>query len=168
MPFSIRPFQRFRVQCFRAGQLTGGVLCLIFLLPFGSLASAETLTAICKEPKGRVIGIEGTKGSNKTVDETEGMRGGQITFTWEVRKDEAQVVVQESGGVPPRYERAVRVYTSDEMHTFLVTYRFAVWVYTIFPKTSLLLMTQHTNELSLDRGGAIAKSMEARCEMRVK
>jgi len=132
------------------------------------LAGAETLTAICKEPKGRVIGVEGTKGTNKTVDETEGMRGGKITFTWEVRKNEAQVVVQESGGVPPRYERAVRVYTSDEMHTFLVTYRFAVWVYTIFPKTSLLLMTQHTNELSFDRGGAIAKSMEARCEISVK
>ena len=171
MPLSIRPSRRFTVQCvvkYRAAQLIGSVLFLTFLLPLCSLASAETLTAVCKEPKGRVIGNEGPSGSNKTVDQAEGMRGGQITFIWEIGKDEAQVVVQAGGGEPLQHERAIRVYSSDEMHTFLATYRFAVWVYSIFPKTSRLLMTQHTNQFSPDRGGAIAKSMEARCEMSVK
>lgn len=171
MPFSIRPYRRFPVQCsvrYHAGQLTGGVLCLIFLFPSWSLAAAETLTAVCKEPKGRVIGIEGMRGGNKRVDAPESMPGGQITLIWEIKKDEAQVVMQGAVGGPPQYERAVRVYSSDEMHTFLVTHRFEVWVYSIFPKTSRLLMTEHTDGVSPDRGGAIAKSMEARCEMRVK
>ena len=171
MPFSTRSYRRFSVQRvvkYCVVQLTIGVLCLTPLLPLCSLAGAETLTAVCNEPKGRVIGNEGPSGSNKTVDQAEGMRGGQITFIWEIGKDEAQVVVQAGGGEPLQHERAVRVYTSDEMHTFLATYRFAVWVYSIFPKTSRLLMTQHTNQFSPDRGGAIAKSMEARCEMSVK
>lgn len=171
MPFSIRPFRRFpvhRAVRYHAGQLTGGVLCLTFLFPSWSLAGAETLTAACNEPKGRVIGIEGPIGGNKPVDEPEGMPGGQITLIWEIKKDEAQVVMQGASGGPPQYERAVRVYSSDEMHTFLVTHRFEVWVYSIFPKTSRLLMTEHTNGFPLDRGGAIAKSMEAPCEMSVK
>jgi len=171
MPFMICPYRRFSVPCafkYRSGQLTGGVLCLSLLLPLCSLAGAETLTAVCNEPKGRVIGIEGPIGGNKPVDEPEGMPGGQITLIWEMMKDEAQVGTQGAGGGPPLYERAVRVFSSDEMHTFLVTHRFVVWVYSIFPKTSRLLMTQHTNGFSIDRGGAIAKSMEARCEMSVK
>jgi hypothetical protein len=132
------------------------------------LAGAETLTAICKEPKGRVIGIEGMRGGNKAVDEPESMPGGKITLIWEMKKDEAQVVMQGAGGGPPQYERAVRAYSSDEIHTFLVTHRFEVWTYSIFPKTSRMLMTEHTDGVSPDRGGAIAKSMEARCEMNVK
>jgi hypothetical protein len=171
MPFTICPFRRFPVPCavkYRSGQLSGGILCLIFLLPLCSWAGVETLTAVCNEPKGRVIGIEGPIGGNKPVDEPEGMPGAQITLIWEIMKDEAQVVTQGDGGGSPLYERVIRVYSSDEMHTFLVTHRFEVWVYSIFPKSSRLLMTQHTNGFSLDRGGAIAKSMEARCEMSVK
>jgi len=151
------PYRRFPVQCFVTGPLTGvGVLFLIFLLPLSSVAGAETLTAVCKEPKGRVIGIEGTGGGNKTVDEPEGMRGGQFTLIWEIGKDEAQVVMQGAGGGPPQYERAVHVHSSGEFDTFLVTYRSAVWVYSIFPKTSRVLMTQHTNGFFLDTGGALA------------
>ena len=171
MPFSIRPYRCFPVQCSirnHAGQLAGGLLCLTFLFPLWSLAGAETLTAVCEEPKGRVIGIEGMRGGNKTVDEPERMPGGQIKLIWEIKKNEAQVVTQGAASGPPQYERAVRVYSSDEMHTFIVTHRFEVWVYSIFPKTSRLLMTEHTDGVSPDRGGAIAKSMEARCEMSVK
>ena len=125
MPFSTRSYRRFSVQRvvkYCVVQLTIGVLCLTPLLPLCSLAGAETLTAVCKEPKGRVIGIEGIRGGNKMVDEPESISGGQITLIWEIKKNEAQVVMQGAAGGPPQYERAVRVYSSDEMHTFLVTH----------------------------------------------
>jgi hypothetical protein len=93
------------------------------------------------------------------------MRGGQFTLTWEVGRNEAQVVIQGAGGGAPLLEKAVHIHSSEETITFIVTYPTAVWLYSVFPKPRRLLVTQHTNGYFADSGGAIAKSMEARCEM---
>jgi len=173
MPFTIRPFRRFPVQyaaTYNAGPFISiSVLCLlIFLLPLSSVASGKTLTAVCKEPKGRVIGIEGKSRGNKSVDEQEGMRRGQFTLIWETGKDEAQGVIQGADGGPPLNEKAIHIHSSADFDTFLVTYQYVVWLYSIFPKANRLLMTTHTNGYFLDTDGALAKSMEARCEIGLK
>lgn len=138
------------------------------LLAFPPFAWGETLTAVCKDPKGRAIGVEGRSGGNKPVDEPDGMRGGQLTLVWEVGKNEAQVVTQGASGGSPLQEKAIRIHSSEESATFIVTYHAAVWLYSIFQKPRRLLITQHTNGYFLDSDGAIAKSMEARCEISLK
>ncbi len=143
---------------------------LAFATMFAFVPSAwgDTLTAVCKDPKGRAVGVEGPSGGDKPVDVPEGMRGGQITVVWQVGGNEAQIVAQGAGGGAPQPERALRVHSSDESVTFIVTYPAAVWLYSVFWKPRRLLITQHTNGFFLGSGGAIAKSMEARCEMSFK
>lgn len=138
---------------------------ITLLLSFSSPVRGETLTAVCKEPKGRTIGIEG---SGKTVDEPDRLRDGPVTLIWEVGKDQAQMLIQDALGGEPLYERATHVHSSWKFDTFIVAYPLAVWFYSIFPQTNRLLITQHTNGYFLDAGGAIAKSLEARCEISLK
>lgn len=145
-------------------------IALLFaaIVVFASSAWGETLTAICKDPKGRAVGVEGPGAGKKPVDQPDGMRGGQVTLIWQVGRDKAQIVAQGTGGGPPQSETGSRVHVSDESATFIVTYRAAVWLYSVFWKANRLLITQHTNGFFLGSGGAIAKSMEAECDISVK
>lgn len=55
------------------------------------------------------------------------------------------------------------VFESDEQVSFLVVYPFAVWLYSLYQKPKLLLMTAHTNCAWIDVGGAFIKSVKASC-----
>ena len=143
------------------------LLASMTMVALVSSAWGATLTAVCKDPKGRTIGIEGQIGGNKPIDAPDYMRG-QFTLIWEVGKDEAQVISTVVRGAGPLLERALRVHSSDESVTFVVTYPRGVWLYSIFWKPGRLLITRHSEGYALNYGGAIAVSMEAPCDVSFK
>jgi len=139
------------------------ILISLVLFLSTALASADTLTAVCKNAKGRMIGKEGPAQGNKPVDGEDGMRGGQLTVLWNTDRQDAQVVTQGSGGGDPLAEKATTVHLTAESVSFLVTYAQALWVYTLFIPAKTVLITQHVSGLFMNTGGAIAKSMYAGC-----
>ncbi len=68
---------------------------LFLAVLFGLLhtTAAHALTAVCKEPTGRILGVHGTVlGKGKPLDEPDGMKGGMFTIVWERGQKQAQII----------------------------------------------------------------------------
>jgi len=128
--------------------------------------AARTLTAICRNPAGRIYGQDGTLGGNSFVNAEDGIRDGLFTFTWSVGEDTAQIIWQGRTGTPRR-ETGFVVHTSDEQISLFVHYPAAAWLYSLFPKPGLLLMSKHTNGVGMDSGGAVVTSLMAKCDFSI-
>jgi len=139
-------------------------LFLTVLFVLLNATAAHALTAVCKEPTGRVYGVHGVLGKGKPVDESDGMKGGMFTIVWSHGQKQAQIISQGSGG-KPMTDTGIRVFASDEQVSFLVVYQSAVWLYSLYPKPKLLLITTHNNGAFIDIGGALTKSYKASCEI---
>ena len=141
----------------------------LFLAVLFGLLNATTvhaLTAVCKEPTGRIFGVHGTVlGKGKPLDEPDGMKGSMFTIVWSHGQKQAQIISQGSGGGKPMTDSGIRVFETDEQVSFLVVYQSAVWLYSLYSKPKLLLMTAHNNGVSIDVGGAVVKSYKASCEI---
>lgn len=141
-------------------------LFVTVLLGLLQTTAAHALTAVCKEPTGRIFGVHGTiLGKGKALDEPDGMKGGMFTIVWNRGQKQVQITSQGSGGGEPMTDTGIRVFESDEQVSFLVVYSSAVWLYSIYTKPKLLLMTAHNNGASIDVGGAVVKSFKASCEI---
>lgn len=127
-------------------------------------ASALALTAVCKEPRGHVLGVHGVLGKGKPLDSPDGMTGRVFTIVWSRGQEKAQITSQ-GGGARPLTETGIRAFESDEQVSFLVPYSSAVWLYSLYPIPKILLMTTHNNGMAVDTGGAIVKSFVATCEI---
>ena len=58
-------------------------LFLTVLFVLLNATAAHALTAVCKEPTGRIYGVHGTVlGKGKPLDEPDGMKGGMFTIIW--------------------------------------------------------------------------------------
>lgn len=130
--------------------------------------SSHALTAVCKSPTGRMLGLHGKIGSGRVVDEPDGMKDGLFTLVWKDDQRLAQIIRQGSGGGNPLIDMGIPVFKSEEQVSFLVTYPSAVWLYSLYWKPRVLLLTSHNNGLLVDSGGAIAKSFMAYCEISEK
>jgi hypothetical protein len=146
------------------------MLVTAFVFIFSAPVAAETLTAVCKDPIGRISGQHGGPlGNNQIVDEDDRMKGTTVTIIWHTAAPNAQILVAQTDGAAatPLPEKGVKVHASEEQVSFIVDYPAAVWLYSLFPAPRLLLMTSHVNGVAFDSGGAINKSMKARCEISI-
>ena len=142
------------------------IAILLFALSFTQSVVAQSVTAVCKEPTGRVLGVNGTVlGDGRELDEPDSITGGLFTILWPRSEDRGQIISQGSGGGEPSADIGKVIFKSDEQVTFLVTYPSAVWLYSLYPKRGLLLISSHNNGLAIDEGGAIIKSYKASCKM---
>ena len=142
-------------------------LILRFFIIFATFyaTSVSALTAVCKEPTGRILGMEGTAlGNGQPLDEPDGMKGGLFSIVWN-GQDRAQIISQGSGGGEPLPDTGVKVFEGDGQVSFLVMYSSALWFYSLFPDSEVLLITAHNNGLSIDAGGAVIKAYMAKCEV---
>lgn len=137
----------------------------ISLIYFAMCTPASALTAVCKNPVGRISGVHGSALGGKPFDEPDAISNAAFTFLWTEGERKATIVTQSSGGVSPTKEDALLVLDSDDQLTFLVLYESAVWLYSIYPQRQVLIMTSHNNGVSIDTGGAVVKSYQATCEM---
>lgn len=143
-------------------------LCMRIIMLYGVLyaTSSHALTAVCKEPIGRILGLHGKHlGEGRLLDEPDGMKGGIFTVIWNRGSNQAQVISQGSGGGEPLTETGIKVFESNEQVSFLVLYSSAVWLYSLFPDPKILLITSHNNGASIDVGGTVIKAFRAGCEV---
>jgi len=139
------------------------IACILICLALG--APAYGLTAVCKNATGRILGIHGATFGGKAIDEPDGISGATFTVLWNAGDSEAKIVTQSAGGGTPTTERALVVFQSNEQLSFLVLYDSAVWLYSVYPKPKVLIMSSHNNGMAVDAGGAVAKTFQARCEI---
>lgn len=135
----------------------------ISLLAFS--APSHALTAMCANATGHIFGTHGTALKGKTFDDQDAISKATFALLWQKGEREALIVTQSSGGGTPTTEHALLVFDSGEQSTFLVLYESAVWFYSIYPGPKVLMMTSHTNGVSIDSGGAVIKAYQARCEL---
>lgn len=140
-----------------------GFVALILLMVPGGVG-AEAITAVCKNPAGRAIGIE----SSAAINEPDGMLGGQISIKWTMGEKTAQIASQGPGIREPVTEVAVTVHFSDEQASFVVVNPSTVWLYSLFVKPRHLVITRHTNSFSQPKGGAIGSVLHAACDIQAK
>ena len=140
-------------------------LYLFLLISMLQASISHALTAVCKDPIGRAYGNHGILGQGKVLDEPDDMKGGLFTIIWNEGQNQAQMISQGSGGGSPMTETGFLVFASKEQISFLVTYPSAVWLYSLYSKPKMLLMTTHNNGMSIDTGGAVVKSLKASCEI---
>lgn len=132
---------------------------------FAATVGAETLTASCKEPKGRMLGVLGELGQHKTVDKPDWMAGGVVTISWKVGSSTAKVVTDTGEGKSLHSSDGVLAFESAEQVSFVVVYPGAVYLYSVFPKARKLLMSSHQLFLGFDPGSAVSKSFVAPCDI---
>lgn len=146
--------------------MTSSRLFVVLVLISTIWIPAHALTAVCKDPAGRVIGQAGTVlERGEPIDEPDGMKGGTFTIIWNRGENEAKVVSQGTGGGEPLTDQGIRVFEADEQVSFLVRYPSAVWLYSLFKRPKLLLITAHNNGASIDTGGAVNKAYKAKCDI---
>jgi hypothetical protein len=126
---------------------------------------ANAITAVCKNPTGRMFGIHGKAFGGKQFDEADAISQATFTLIWKPGTKEAQLVSQSSGGGTPATTKPLLIFDSDEQLTFLVLYESAVWFYSLYVGPRALIMTSHNNGASIDSGGAVVKSYIAACEI---
>jgi hypothetical protein len=141
-------------------RVTIALLCLgAYSLP------AIALTAVCRNPTGRILGIHGKALGGKEFDEPDGISQATFTLIWKPGTKEAQLVSQRSGGGAPETTKPLLIFDTDEQLTFVVLYESAVWFYSLYVGPKALIMTSHNNGASIDSGGAVVKSFIAKCEI---
>jgi hypothetical protein len=127
--------------------------------------TANALTAVCKNPTGRMFGVHGKALEGKSFDMPDAISNATFTVLWNKGEQQATIVTESSGGRGPKRETALLIFDTDEQLTFLVLYESAVWFYSIYPGPKMFIMTSHNNGASVDSGGAVVKAYQARCEM---
>lgn len=85
-------------------------------------AAAQTVTAICKEPVGRELGVLGPSMNNEAVDGPDALTGSSVTITWQVGQSVATMVV-DSGNRKTRHStHGILFFRSEEQMSFVTTY----------------------------------------------
>ena len=143
-----------------------GFKVLTSLAVLAALSSpASALTAVCKNPAGRIAGIHGNAFGGKAFDEADGISQATFTLIWKPGEKHAQLVSESSGGKNPETTKPTLIFESAEQQTFVVLYESAVWLYSLYPGPKILILTSHNNGASTDSGGAVVKSFIAKCEL---
>ena len=138
---------------------------LFALLLTGSAASAQTMTASCKDPSGRALGILGELGSNKPVDGPDSMQGGVITVSWKSGQPKASIVVNTGAASSVSSTEGHLVFRTDDQLTFFAQFPGAAYMVSLFPKPKRILVSSHQLFLGMDPGSAVAKTFQALCDI---
>jgi len=141
---------------------------MILTVLLSTPALADTLTAVCSEPKGRATGWRGDTLKRVPFDNADGFKGGHVTIIWETTSPRARILTKADAQGPTLSEYAAEVYQSKEQVTFTVQYPpIGVYMYSLFSGPKKLLVSGHTVAL-LESNGATMKSFSGNCEITVK
>ncbi|HAO99215.1 MAG TPA: hypothetical protein DCQ83_04150 [Fibrobacteres bacterium] len=136
---------------------------LFGLLLFSTIRlEAKTLTAICSEPKG--WGVFYVNGEPELHEDK--VSGATTTYSWDMSKDEATIVMQDSksaGGKPSTY-KAVVMRVTDNQIAFLMTYEIGIELHSLFLNLKTVMMSPQKDWTSRGSGlEASGKILQANC-----
>lgn len=143
-------------------------LLFALLLCTGTAATAQTMTASCKDPSGRALGILGELGSNKPVDGPDSMQGGLITVSWKSGQPKAGIVVNTGAASSVSSAEGYLVFRTEDQLTFFAQFPSAAYMVSIFLKPKRLLVSSHQQFLGIDPGSAVAKTYQSLCDISIQ
>jgi hypothetical protein len=143
---------------------TNFLLPLLIFLALPSIASSETLTAVCGPFKGNTVGVSGSAENYKPLSYKDSMDG-RFTFTWEVGSMKALIIGP--GGSPTREEGVVALGAAEQVSA-LVIYPASVFLYSIFPERKTMLITKHTHSRGIELDAARGFIMQGNCVINLK
>ena len=120
--------------------------------------SGVALNIECGEEAGRVFGQIGRGSNPERVDESDNSDGSKVTITID---DQVGKVVTGSFS----YSISMILETPEQV-SFSTKIADTVWLYSYFPKASILLTTHHTEAILEPQGGGIAYTAIAKCSVR--
>ena len=140
------------------------LILMALLLTTNSQALAKTLTAVCGPLNGYTVGMSGSTEKHRVLSYMDSMDG-QFTVVWEIGSESALIIGP--GSQPSREEGVVAVGTDDQL-SLIVTYPVSVFLYSIFPKREMMLVTKHTHTRGLDLDAARGFIMRGDCRISTK
>lgn len=126
-------------------------------------ANSQTLTASCKDPDGRALGVMGQIGGNKSIDGPDTMKGGVITFTWKLGQKSATFVVNTGVADSVSSVEGVLAFRTEEQLTFFAPFPGSAYMFSYFITPRRLLVSAHQQFLGSMPGSAVAKTYQADC-----
>ena len=144
--------------------------CAIALVFFSiaAVAHGQSLTASCKDPEGRALGVLGKLGSNKAIDNPDSMKGGVVTFSWKMGQASATIVTDTGAGNSVSTTEGIIFFRTEEQLSFVASYPGAAYMYSLFPKAKKMLIASHQLFLGIDSGSAVSKAFTAPCEISIQ
>jgi hypothetical protein len=132
---------------------------LIVLVPMQSMAT----TAVCQNATGHAYGQRGQEGEGKRIDFADSMKTDTFIFSWSTAEKPASVTISDSRIKRNNSQLAAIVSQTAEQISFAVGDPTTTWLYSIFPKSSVALISRHETDAMSKGGGAIATSFLATC-----
>ena len=98
------------------------------LLLFAVAAHGQTLTASCKNPEGRALGILGKLGSNKAIDNPDSMKDGVVTLSWKLGQATSMIVTDTGTANSVSTIEGVLLFRTEEQLSFVASYPGAAYM----------------------------------------
>ena len=134
-------------------------LLLFVLVPMPSMAT----TAVCQNATGHAYGQRGQEGEGKRADYADSMKTDTFIFSWSTAGKPASVTISSPVTKRNNSQLATMVSKTPEQVSFTVGDSTTAWLYSIFPKSSVALISRHDTDAMSHDGGAIATSFLATC-----
>ena len=141
------------------------VLLFTILSIFTSSVSANTLTAVCKNPRGYTIGDTGSIPNIKDSVFKDGKDKLNVQYSISIGLNDNNAHITTKSVQKVETEKGLIFNRTDNQIDFIVVYPHATWLYSIFPKERTLLISKHTNGYTITQGGAIASVFYSKCQL---
>jgi hypothetical protein len=140
--------------------MRNAVVAIALLLATSACGAAEV---VCRHAVGRVYGAHGPEDGATRIDETDSAPDAVYTIKWQSGQPFGEVSVASGGGRIFKYSASL-IQESEQQVTLSVHNPDTVWLYSVFPKSRLALISQHNTDIvSESGGGAVGSVMLAPC-----
>ena len=140
----------------------------LLLLAAATIAHGETLTASCKDPTGRALGVLGKIGGGRAIDNPDSMKGGLVTLSWKLNQSNATIVIDTGAANSVSTTQGILFFQTEEQLSFVASYPGAAYMYSVFPKAKRMLIGSHQLFLGMDSESAVGKAWFASCEISIQ
>lgn len=123
----------------------------------------KATTAVCQNAIGHAYGQRGQDGEGKRVDYADSMKTDTFIFSWSTAEKSASVTISNPLIKRNNSQLATMVSETSGQVSFAAGDSTTSWLYSIFPKSSVALISRHDTDAMSHSGGAIATSFLATC-----
>ena len=135
------------------------------LLTVTNNAYSQTMTAVCKEPKGFTFVFK----DGSFHGAADGISGAHLSYSWDVATKRATIITQHSAamdgvGTPISYPAQV-IHISKRRVVFLVTFEKGVEMHSLFLDDRVVYFSSQKDMSDLRPGSSSGKIFSAKCKI---